>query len=184
MSKIVVVYFSGYGHTKRLAEVVAESASAYLAAVDAEGSLADDAWDQLNAADAIIFGAPTYMGTVPWQFKKFMDTSSKQWLAQQWKDKLAAGFTLSASMNGDKQGVLTALLTFAMQHGMLWASVGIMPSSIKTSQRNDINYLGSTSGLLTQVPADAGADEIPPGDLETAKLFAQRIVLLAARLTK
>ena len=60
MSKTVVVYFSGYGHTLRVAQAVAEGAGAQLIAVDGEGNVPDSAWDELAAADAIIFGAPTY----------------------------------------------------------------------------------------------------------------------------
>ncbi|HET8695048.1 MAG TPA: flavodoxin domain-containing protein, partial [Aquabacterium sp.] len=86
--KIVVVYFSGYGHTKRMAETVAQGAGAQLVAIDAEGNLPEGGWDTLAAADAIIMGAPTYMGSVPWQFKKFADASSKPWFQQLWKDKV------------------------------------------------------------------------------------------------
>ncbi len=42
------------------------------------------------------------MGSVSWQFKKFADASSKAWFTMAWKDKLAAGFTNSATLNGDK----------------------------------------------------------------------------------
>lgn len=182
MSKVVVVYHSGYGHTKRLAEFVAAGAEAELLAIDAEGNLPEADWEKLNAAHAIIFGSPTYMGTVTWQFKKFMDSSSKPWFGRLWQDKLAAGFTISAAMNGDKQGVVSTLMTMAMQHAMLWVGVSEMASSAKTAQRNDINYLGSTSALLAQVPGDASADEIPAGDLESAKLFGKRVREQAERL--
>lgn len=182
MSNIVVVYHSGYGHTRRLAEEVAAGAEAKLVAIDAEGNLEESAWAQLDAADAIIFGSPTYMGTVTWQFKKFMDSTSKPWFGQLWKDKLAAGFTISAAMNGDKHGVLQTLMTLAMQHSMLWAGLGLMPSSNKASLRNDINYMGGTMGLMSQAPGDASPDEIPPGEFATARLFGQRIKALAAKL--
>ena len=58
----VVVYHSGYGHTQRMAEAIAEGAGAVLCAIDADGNLADEGWIALDAADAIIFGSPTYMG--------------------------------------------------------------------------------------------------------------------------
>ena len=77
MSNIVVVYHSGYGHTKRMAESVAAGANAKLVAIDAEGNLSESDWAALDQADAIIMGSPTYMGTVTWQFKKFADASSK-----------------------------------------------------------------------------------------------------------
>ena len=58
MNKTVVVYHSGYGHTQRVAQHVAEGAGAELLAIDAEGNLPEGGWDKLNAADAIIFGTP------------------------------------------------------------------------------------------------------------------------------
>lgn len=182
MSKqIAVVYFSGYGHTRRMAEVVAQGAGATLVAVDAEGNLPDSDWATLAAADAIVFGAPTYMGSVPWQFKKFADASSKVWGAQGWKDKLAAGFTNSASMNGDKLSTLHYLFTLAMQHSMVWVGTGMMPSNSKAATRNDVNYVASFSGAMATTPSDAGVDEMLPGDLETARQFGERVRAIAAR---
>jgi NAD(P)H dehydrogenase (quinone) len=102
MSRITVVYHSGYGHTQRMAQAVADGANAEVVAIDAEGNLPPGGWEDLAASDAIIFGSPTYMGDVSWQFKKFADASSKPWYAQAWKDKVAAGFTNSGGMSGDK----------------------------------------------------------------------------------
>lgn len=184
MSKIVVVYHSGYGHTKRIAETVAESASAQLIAIDAEGNVSDDDWAALDAADAIVFGSPTYMGTVSWQFKKFADASSKKWFTQAWKDKLAAGFTNSASMNGDKLSTLHYLFTLSQQHSMLWVGTGVMPSNKKSATRDDINYVASFSGLMTTSPSDASPDEMVAGDFATAKVFGERVKAVAARLAK
>lgn len=181
MSNIAVVYHSGYGHTKRMAESVAAGAGATLYAIDAEGNLPDSAWDALNKADAIIMGSPTYMGTVTWQFKKFADTSSKAWFTQSWKDKIFAGFTNSATMNGDKHSTLHYFITLAMQHSGIWVGTGLMPSNAKAAQRNDVNYVGSFSGAMAQSPSDAGPDEMLPGDLETAKLFGQRVAATVAR---
>ncbi len=101
MTTIAIVFHSGYGHTKKIAEQVGKGASSTgakveLIAVDAEGNVPESAWDALAAADGIIFGSPTYMGNVSWQFKKFADASSKPWFSQLWKGKVAAGFTNSA----------------------------------------------------------------------------------------
>ena len=82
MAKVAVVFHSGYGHTLRMAQAVAQGADAELVAIDADGNLPESGWDTLNDADAIIFGSPTYMANVSWQFKKFADASSKQWFAQ------------------------------------------------------------------------------------------------------
>lgn len=184
MSTIVVVYHSGYGHTQRMAQAVAQGAGAHLLTIDADGNLPAGGWEQLQAADAIIFGAPTYMGNVSWQFKKFADASSRPWFAQAWKDKIAAGFTCSAGMSGDKQGTLTTLFTLAMQHGMIWVSQGLMPSNTKAARRDDVNYLVSYSGAMAQAPADAGAEAMSAGDLETARLFGERVAGITERFVR
>ena len=181
MSHIAVVYHSGYGHTKRMAESVAAGAGATLVAIDAEGNLSDSDWETLNKADAIIFGSPTYMGSVNWQFKKFADASSKAWFTQAWKDKIFAGFTNSATMNGDKHSTLHYFITLAMQHSGIWVGTGLMPSNSKAAQRNDVNYVGSFAGAMAQSPSDSSPEEMLSGDLETAKLFGQRVAATAAR---
>ncbi len=183
MSKVAVVYHSGYGHTIRMAEAVAAGAGAELIPIDAEGNVGDAAWATLAAADAIIFGSPTYMGSVSWQFKKFADASSKPWFGQAWKNKIAAGFTNSATMNGDKHSTLHYLMTLAMQHSMLWVGTGLMPSNSKAAQRNDVNYVGSFGGAMAQSPSDSSPDEMLPGDLETAKLFGARVAEVAGKFS-
>ncbi len=182
MAKTVVVYHSGYGHTQRMAQAVADGANAELVAIDAEGNLTEAQWASLAAADAIIMGSPTYMGSVSWQFKKFADASSKPWFSQQWKDKVFAGFTNSATMNGDKLSTLHYLFTLAMQHSGIWVGTGLMPSNSKAAQRNDVNYVGSFSGAMAQSPSDASPAEMLQGDLDTAKLFGKRVVDVAAKL--
>jgi len=179
MAKVVVVFHSGYGHTLRMAQSVADGADAELLPIDADGNLPTGGWETLVAADAIIFGSPTYMANVSWQFKKFADASSKAWYVQAWKDKLAAGFTNSAGPSGDKLATLTALFGLAMQHGMIWVSQGLKPSNTKAATRNDINNLVSYSGAMAQSPSDASADAMSPGDLETARLFGQRVAEVA-----
>ena len=184
MSKIAVVFHSGYGHTKRMAESVAAGAGAELIAVDAEGNLTEAQWTTLAAADAIIFGSPTYMGSVSWQFKKFADASSKPWFSQAWKNKIAAGFTNSATMNGDKLSTLHYLFTLSQQHSMIWVGTGMMPSNSKAATRNDINYVGSFSGAMAQSPSDSSPDEMLPGDLETAKQFGVRVAEVTSKFTR
>jgi NAD(P)H dehydrogenase (quinone) len=182
MSKIVIVYHSGYGHTAKIAQAVAEGSGGTLLAIDAEGNLPEGGWEQLLAARAIVFGSPTYMGSVSWQFKKFADASSKPWFGQQWKNKLAAGFTNSATMNGDKLSTLHYMFTLSQQHSMLWVGTGMMPSNAKESTRNDLNYVGSFSGLMTATPSNASADEMVPGDITTAKAFGKRVAEATALL--
>ena len=186
MSAIVIVYHSGYGHTRKVAEAVAEGSGGMLLAIDAEGNLPEvdgkGGWELLAAAKTIVFGSPTYMGSVSWQFKKFADASSKAWFTGQWKDKLAAGFTNSASMNGDKLSTLHYMFTLSQQHGMFWVGTGMMPSNSKAATRNDLNYVASSSGLMTVTPSDASVDEMVPGDIATAKAFGVRVAAATARL--
>ncbi len=184
MAKVAVVFHSGYGHTLRMAQAVADGADAQLVAIDADGNLPEGGWDTLAGADAIIFGSPTYMANVSWQFKKFADASSKQWYVQAWKDKLAAGFTNSAGLSGDKLSTLNTLFALSMQHGMIWVSQGLMPSNAKASTRKDINNLVSYSGAMAQSPSDGGADDMLSGDIETAKLFGKRVADVAAKFQR
>ena len=184
MPDIVVVFHSGYGHTQRLAQSVADGAQAQLVAIDAEGNLPPGGWETLAAADAIIFGAPTYMGGPSWQFKKFADASSKPWYVQAWKDKLFAGFTNSSAMNGDKHATIAYFWTLAMQHGGLWAGLGMLPSNDKAATRNSPNYVGGYAGALATSPTDASSSEMAKGDLDTARALGERVAALAAKFSR
>jgi hypothetical protein len=57
----------------------------------------------------------------------------------------------------------------------------MMPSNTKAAQRNDVNYVGSSSGAMAQSPSDSSPDEMLPGDLETARLFGQRVAKVSAQ---
>lgn len=191
MTTIAIVYFSGYGHTAKQAEAVEKGAASVADAtvktisIDKEGNLADADWTTLEAADAIIFGSPTYMGGPAWQFKKFADASSRPWGADKWKDKIAAGFSNSATINGDKFSTITYMVTLAMQHGMVWVGTGLKPANKKAAARNDVNWLGGFTGALAQSPADASPEEGPlPGDLETARIFGARVAETAKRFKR
>jgi multimeric flavodoxin WrbA len=181
MPTIAVVYHSGYGHTQRQAQAVAEGAGATLIAIDADGNLPEGAWEQLAAADAIVFGSPTYMGGPSWQFKKFADASSKPWFSSAWKDKLFAGFTNSASTIGDKTATLNYFMTLAMQHGGLWVGTGMMPSNTKAATRDDLNWAGVWSGATSVSPSDASPNEMFAGDLKFAAEFGKRVAQAAMR---
>ncbi len=181
MNKIAVVYHSGYGHTAEVARAVARGAAG-IAGIDAQlvsVTEIDRHWQDLDAADAIIFGAPTYMGGVSAPFKAFMDASSQIWFKQGWKDKIAAGFTHSGSQGGDKFNTVTQLFTFAMQHGMVWTGLGLMPGNNSSKGSvNDLNRLGSATGSMTQSNVDQGAEAIPPSDLKTAEHLGRRVALI------
>jgi len=181
MSKIAIVFHSGYGHNKVVAESVKTGAESVpgtqvslLAVEDVEAH-----WADLEAADAIIFGSPTYMGNVSAPFKTFMDASSKPWLEQKWKDKLAAGFTISGSPSGDKLNTLQSLMIFAMQHGMVWVGNAEMPYN-----EEGINRLGSFSGLMAQAGQVAPDVEPNAADRRSAEKLGQRVATATARWNK
>jgi len=188
MTKIAVVYHSGYGHTAMQAEAVARGARK-VAGADVTLLTIDDAeqqWELLGAADALIFGTPTYMGSASAQFKAFMDASSKAWFVDAWKDKVAAGFTTSGSQSGDKLSTLTQLAVFAAQHGMIWVSLGLKPgNNSSTGSVEDLNRLGSFLGAMAQANSDQGPEFGPiASDLLTAEHLGERVAGITARLRK
>lgn len=178
-TKIAVVYHSGYGHTKVQAEAVARGAAGVPGAeailISVEEATARAA--ELDAANAIIFGAPTYMGSLSGPFKTFMDGTSKAWMAQTWKNKLAAGFTNSASQSGDKLNSLIQLAIFAAQHGMIWVSLGLLPgNNTSKGSPEDLNRLGGFLGAMAQSNGDEGPDKGPSrSDLATAEHLGRRV---------
>lgn len=183
---VAVIYHSGYGHTAKQAEAVARGA-AHVA--DTKTSLIkvediEKHWDELDSVDAIIFGAPTYMGSVSGPFKMFMDASSKVWFQGKWANKIAAGFTNSASRSGDKVNSLIQLAVFAAQHGMIWTSLGLPSGHNKSDTTEDtLNRHGFFLGAGAQSNADQGADVAPSqADLKTAEHLGGRVAKLAHEL--
>lgn len=188
MTQVAIVYHSGYGHTAEQAKAVARGAQK-VAGVDVLLLTSDEAqqqFDKLKAADAIIFGSPTYMGSASAQFKAFMDASSKPWFTQDWKDKIAAGFTNSGSQNGDKLSTLNQLAIFAMQHSMIWVGLGLMPGNNNSKGSvNDLNRLGSFIGAMAQSNVDEGPEAGPiASDLATAEHLGERVANTALRFKK
>ncbi|GDY48427.1 hypothetical protein SANT12839_093090 [Streptomyces antimycoticus] len=137
--RISIACHGGRGHTARLAEAVRAGASRVphteVASIQVD-RITGQEWHRLDDADAIIFGAPTYMGTASSAFHAFAEASARRWLTRRWQDKLAAGFTNSGSMAGDKAGTLGFFATLAAQHGMLWASLGLPPGGIPPPEAN------------------------------------------------
>jgi multimeric flavodoxin WrbA len=179
MAKVAVVYHSGYGHTAEQAKAVIrgiESVSGTNATLIQVDQI-EQHWATLETADAIIFGSPTYMGSASAPFKGFMDASSKVWFTQGWKNKIAAGFTNSASQSGDKLNTLVQLAIFAAQHGMIWVGVDLMPGNNHSKGSvNDLNRLGGFMGALAQSNSDEGPDMGPIGsDLKTAEHLGARV---------
>ncbi|MDB5491186.1 MAG: NADPH-dependent reductase [Micavibrio sp.] len=185
-----IVYHSGYGHTEVLAQAVergaAKAGKTALIKISPEGKITDAEWETLNAADAIIFGAPTYMGSASGPFKMFADASSGAWFKGAWKDKIAGGFTNSYSLSGDKLATLQQMSILAAQHGMLWVSTGLPAAQKKDADHNrdenDLNRLGRFLGVMAQ-SENAGPEITPPqGDQKTGEHYGERIATFAGKL--
>ena len=184
MTSIAIVYHSGYGHTQALAEAVAKGARlvsgatvSLIPVAEAEARQAE-----LDGADAIIFGSPTYMGGVSADFAKFKDWTSKQWAEGKWRNKLAAGFTVSASQNGDKHNTLYQLLTLALQHGMVWVGLGLPPGyNHSKGSIEDLNRLGASVGAMAQANGDQGVEGIASSDFRTMEALGKRVAEAALR---
>lgn len=187
MSTVSILYHSGGGHTAKLAEAVAKGAASVAGvkvntiAIDGkdivEGRYKNDAvFAQLEASDAIIFGSPTYMGGPSGQFKAFADATAGTWYGQKWKDKLAAGFSVSSSPAGDKFSTLQYFQTLALQHGMIWVGLGELPL-----QPNGVNRLGSYAGVTAQ--AGQESSEVAPNDADklTGEILGRRVAQATKR---
>lgn len=138
-------------------------------------------WRELNDAAAIIFGCPTYMGSVSAEFKKFMEHTSGIWFKQGWKDKLAGGFTNSGGLSGDKLNSMLDLIVFAGQHSMIWVSQGIMPSAF-TGDGLDLNRMSSWLGAFAQSGNEPPEVTPPKSDRDTAEKYGRRIAEIAVKV--
>ncbi|GAB2699517.1 flavodoxin family protein [Kitasatospora kifunensis] len=175
---ISIAVHSGYGHTAVIAEAVrtgaAEAgATVHLIKVD---EITDEQWELLDGSDAIVFGSPTYMGGASGAFHLFAEASAKRWFTSAWKDKLAAGFTNSASKSGDKLATLQFLSIFAAQHGMTWVNLGLHPGwNATTASENDLNRLGFFLGAAAQSNNDQGPEGVHKADIATAEHLGRRL---------
>jgi len=183
MPTIVIAYHSGNHHTEAVALEVAKGAESTGASVIVHNieNPVERLWSDLSAADCIIFGSPTYMGDVSAAFKTFAEQTSKPWFTQDWKNKLAAGFTNSGTPAGDKLGTLQSLSILAAQHGMLWVNCGVMPS-VYTGDGKNLNRFGHYLGLAT-MSDNAPVSPTNPAeeDRETARQFGIHVAQATAR---
>lgn len=194
MAKVVVVYHSGYGHTKQQAEAVHRGVAG-VNGVEAELLTSQQAIDQLDSldqADGIIFGCPTYMGSMSADMKKFVEVAAKKWFTQSWKDKIAGAFTNSTSFSGDKLNTLIGLVVNAMQHGMIFVGLGMMPSAnnpegfnnIEGPDSNSHNRVGSFVGPMSASFQVNAPDAPGKGDIETAELYGKRVAEITLQFVR
>ena len=190
MIKISIVYFSQFrGATEQLAKAIQRGA-ATVPETDVElihVDQVDGAWPRLHASDAIVFGTPTYIGSVAAKFKEFVEKlAGEVWLERMWVNKVAAGFTVSAGRSGDKLACLQQLVTFAAQMGMLWVPVRITGGNYSTQgSEDDLNRMAGYLGVMAQANIDEGPDRAPPpSDLKTAELHGHHIASVTRQFAR
>ncbi|MFC1856672.1 flavodoxin family protein [Thermodesulfobacteriota bacterium] len=194
MSILFVVYHSGFGHTKLQAEAVHRGAAS-VDGIDAEILTTEEAIkriDDLDGAEAIIFGCPTYMGNISAEMKRFLEEAVKKWFTQSWKNKIAGAFTNSSSFSGDKLNTLFGLVVNAMQHGMIYVGTGMFPSANKPDALNSVdgpgpdthNRVGSFIGPMSASFQVDPPDAPPQGDLETAEAYGKRVAEIALQFVR
>ena len=181
MSTVSIIYFSGTGHTAKEAEAVHQGAASvadttsHLIAIKGDDIIKgrytnDEVMATLDGSDGIIFGSPTYMGGPAAQFKAFADATGERWYRSAWRDKLAAGFTVSNGPSGDKLSTLHYFFTLAMQHGMVWIGMPETPMNDR-----GINRLSSYSGVMAQAgnePVDVAPNA---ADKLTGEILGRRV---------
>jgi NAD(P)H dehydrogenase (quinone) len=174
---IAIPYFTGSGHTRVLAEAIAAGApNTHLIDV---AQISDADWQALDAAQAIIFGSPTYMGSTAAHYDLFLEEASERWVDQTWQDKIAGGFTVATYPSGDKLSALFRLAIYASQMGMIWIGPVDIGAPVEPDQPG-INRDGSMLGLMARSDPDKSM-MIDAGDAETARRFGARIHACATR---
>lgn len=184
MTTVTIIYYSATGNTKTMAESVLsgvnsiEGIQSHLIAIDGK-DIIEGRWNNqdvlktLDESDAIIFGTPTYMGSVSTQLKSVFDGVVDRYMKERWKNKIAAGFTVSAALAGDKMNALMTQVIFSMQMGMIWVGIG------NNGSANDgINRLGINLGATGQ----AHGEELPPEDLKTGEYLGKRVATITQKL--
>lgn len=189
MKILTVLYYSGSGHTAKMAEAVAQGA-ATVPGVEVrtlriqgrdivEGRYHnDEVMRQLDASDAIVFGSPTYMGGPAAQFKAFADATAERWFERKWANKLAAGFTVSSGPSGDKLNTLAYFVILAAQHGMIWVGNDLIPFGDPQGRNRLSAYLGAMA-LAGQEPPDEAPNE---ADKRTGEALGRRVAEWLTRL--
>lgn len=189
MPKIAVVHHTGYGHTLWLTKAVIEGVRKVDQATvsDVPVAEAEGRMGELDQADAIIMGCPTYMGSLSADMKRFMELTSRTYLDQAWSNKIAAGFTNSGGYAGDKLSTLMAMAVFAAQHGMTWVSLGLATGCAARDDDIDSarNATGAYLGAVSRSPVDVDADHgLTRGDHETGVHLGTRVAEMAAQFIR
>ncbi|WP_277980768.1 NAD(P)H:quinone oxidoreductase [Sphingomonas phyllosphaerae] len=198
MTKVLVLYYSSYGHIEKMADAVAEGARAGGAEVDirrvaetapaevvaAAGFKTDTAHpeiegpDALAGYDAIVVGAPTRYGRMPSQMAAFWDTTGGLWMKGALVGKVGGAFTSTASQHGGQETTLFSIITNLLHHGM--TIVGLDYGFQGQMGVKEVHG-GTPYGASTLADGD-GSRQPSQVDLDGARYQGKRIAETAAKL--
>lgn len=198
MSKVLVLYYSSYGHIETMAEAIADGArgvSGTEVAVkrvpelvpedvaqksgmktDQAAPVADPA--ELADYDAIIFGTPTRFGNMAAQMRNFLDRTGGLWAEGKLIGRIGSVFTSTATQHGGQETTITSFHTTLLHHGMV--IVGL-PYSAKGQMTMDEISGGSPYGATTIAGGD-GSRQPSENELELARFQGRHVAELAAKL--
>lgn len=202
--KILIVYYSMYGHVHRLAQAVAEGVSEVpgaeallrrvpetlsqevlgkMGAVEPQKSMAGVpvcSIDELAAADAIIFGTPTRFGNMCGQMRQFLDATGQLWLKGVLVGKAGSVFTSSATQHGGQESTLISFHITLLHQGMI--VVGL-PYAFAGQMRNDEITGGSPYGAST-IAGTQGERSPSDNELAAARFQGKHVAEIAAKLSR
>jgi NAD(P)H dehydrogenase (quinone) len=199
---VLIVYYSMYGHIYRMAEAVKEGAGSVsgaeiricrvpetlpeevlqkMGALETQKSLAHVPVcqvEELAAADAIIFGAPTRFGNMCGQMRQFLDATGGLWAKGALVGKVGSVFTSSATQHGGQESTILTFHVTLLHHGMV--IVGL-PYAFAGQMRIDEITGGSPYGASTIAGGD-GKRLPSENELAAARFQGKHVAEIAARL--
>ncbi len=197
MTKVLVLYYSSYGHIETMAEAVAEGARQGGAVVDVRRvpELVSDEVahashfkldqkaliakpDELPGYDAIIVGTGTRFGRMSSQMASFWDRTGGLWARGALVGKVGAAFTSTASQHGGQETTLLSILTNLLHQGMV---ISGLPYSFQGQLRLDEVTGGSPYGATTLTGGD-GSRAVSANELDGARFLGSHVAAIAARL--
>lgn len=197
MAKVLVLYYSSWGHVEQMAQAAAEGAREAGAEVtvkrvpelvpeevarqshyklDQAAPVASP--DELDQYDAIIFGTPTRYGNMAAQMKQFLDQTGGLWAKGALVGKVGSVFTSTASQHGGQETTLTSFHTVLFHHGMV--VVGL-PYSFQGQNGVEAVKGGSPYGATT-IAANDGSRQPSAVELDGARFQGRHVATIAAKL--
>jgi NAD(P)H dehydrogenase (quinone) len=197
MTKVLVLYYSSYGHIETMAQAVAEGAREGGAEVDirrvpelvpaevaakshfkTEQAAPLASIDELPNYDAIVIGTPTRFGNMAAQMKNFLDQTGALWFQGKLIGKVGSVFTSTATQHGGQESTLLSTHTVLLHHGMV--VVGL-PYSFKGQMALDQVTGGSPYGATTIAGGD-GSRQPSENELAGARFQGRHVAQIAAKL--